>query len=141
MCSCQTQLRFLPVPSKTVFNLASLLPAHNNVRLADASELPPTWFYNCAVLEDVLAGHYSSFILQQAKDAPNTLLAGNLIRVGDDSLPHSQHWITAGQLDPHFDGFLASLLLAVLVQQGRITPLLSPWQIFLVFLDFLGTTR
>ena len=112
MCSCQTQLRFLPVPSKTVFNLASLLPAHNNVRLADASELPPTWFYNCTVLEDVLAGHYSSFILQQAKDAPNTLLAGNLIRVGDDSFPHSQHWITAGQLDPHFDGFLASLLLA-----------------------------
>ena len=138
MCSCQTQLRFLPVPSKTVFNLASLLPAHNNVRLADASELPPTWFYNCAVLEDVLTGHYSSFILQQAKDAPNTPLAGNLIRVGDDSLPHSQHWITAGQLDPHFDGFLASLLLAILVQQGRITPLLSPWQIFLVFLDFLG---
>ena len=61
--------------------------------------------------------------------------------MGDDSLPHSQHWITAGQLDPHFDGFLASLLLAILVQQGRITPLLSPWQIFLVFLDFLGTTH
>ena len=27
------------------------------------------------------------------------------------------------------------------MQQGRITPLLSPWQIFLVFLDFLGTAR
>ena len=91
-----------------VFNLNSLLPSRNNAHLSDstssnahlsdatsnnahlsdASSLPPTWFYNSAILEDVLAGHYSSFILQQAKDAPNTLLAGNLIRVGDDSIPH-----------------------------------------------------
>ena len=34
---------------------------------------------------------------------------------------------------------MASLLLAVLVQQERVTPLLSVWQTFLVFLDFLGT--
>ena len=42
-------------------------------------------------------------------------------------------------MDSHFTGFLASLLLAILVQQERITPLLSAWQVFLVFLDFLGT--
>ena len=34
---------------------------------------------------------------------------------------------------------MASLLLALLVQQERVTPLLSVWQTFLVFLDFLGT--
>ena len=47
-----------------------------------------SWFYNCSVLEDVLTNHYSSFILQQASEAPNTLLAGNLIRVGASGEPH-----------------------------------------------------
>lgn len=40
------------------------------------------------MLEDVLTNHYSSFILQQASEAPNTLLAGNLIRVGASGEPH-----------------------------------------------------
>lgn len=96
------------MPSKTVFKLESLAlsrclvhSAANGANGADgadgangasgASESEKeeaSWFYNCSVLEDVLTNHYSSFILQQASEAPNTLLAGNLIRVGASGEPH-----------------------------------------------------
>ena len=84
------------MPSKTVFKLESLVlsrclvhPAANGANGASESEKEEaSWFYNCSVLEDVLTNHYSSFILQQASEAPNTLLAGNLIRVGASGEPH-----------------------------------------------------
>lgn len=87
------------MPSKTVFKLESLAlsrclvhPAASGASGANgASESEKeeaSWFYNCSVLEDVLTNHYSSFILQQASEAPNTLLAGNLIRVGASGEPH-----------------------------------------------------
>ena len=50
-------------------------------------------------------------------------------------------WLQAGDLDPHVNGFLCSLLLAVLVQQERVTALMQPWQIFLVFLDVFGIPK
>lgn len=94
------------MPSKTAFKLESLAlsrclvhPTANGANGAsgasgangaDGSEKEEaSWFYNCSVLEDVLTNHYSSFILQQASEAPNTLLAGNLIRVGASANPHS----------------------------------------------------
>lgn len=87
------------MPSKTAFKLESLAlsrclvhPTANGASGAsgaDGSEKEEaSWFYNCSVLEDVLTNHYSSFILQQASEAPNTLLAGNLIRVGASANPH-----------------------------------------------------
>ena len=88
------------MPSKTVFKLESLAlsrclvhPAASGATGADGTsgseKEEASWFYNCSVLEDVLTNHYSSFILQQASEAPNTLLAGNLIRVGMRSKPHA----------------------------------------------------
>lgn len=96
------------MPSKTVFKLESLALSRclvhsaasgangasgtsgaNGANGASESEKEEaSWFYNCSVLEDVLTNHYSSFILQQASEAPNTLLAGNLIRVGASGEPH-----------------------------------------------------
>ena len=70
-----------------MFKLESLALSRCLIHLTPDSETQPsTWFYNCSVLEDILTNHYTSFILQQAKDAPNTLLAGNLIRVGECSI-------------------------------------------------------
>ena len=90
------------MPSKTVFKLESLAlsrclvhPAASGASGAsgangasESEKEEASWFYNCSVLEDVLANHYSSFILQQASEAPNTLLAGNLIRVGASGESH-----------------------------------------------------
>lgn len=93
------------MPSKTVFKLESLAlsrclvhPAASGASGAsgangadgasESEKEEASWFYNCSVLEDVLTNHYSSFILQQASEAPNTLLAGNLIRVGASGEPH-----------------------------------------------------
>lgn len=102
------------MPSKTVFKLESLAlsrclvhPAASGANGAsgasgtsgtsgangangasESEKEEASWFYNCSVLEDVLTNHYSSFILQQASEAPNTLLAGNLIRVGASGEPH-----------------------------------------------------
>lgn len=33
-------------------------------------------------MEDMLVDHYSQFILQVAHDAPNIIVAGNIVRVG-----------------------------------------------------------
>ena len=90
------------MPSKTVFKLESLALSRCLVHSAasgangasgasgasESEKEEASWFYNCSVLEDVLTNHYSSFILQQASEAPNTLLAGNLIRVGASGEPH-----------------------------------------------------
>ena len=84
------------MPSKTVFKLESLALSRCLVHSAasgangasESEKEEASWFYNCSVLEDVLTNHYSSFILQQASEAPNTLLAGNLIRVGASGGPH-----------------------------------------------------
>ena len=87
------------MPSKTVFKLESLALSRCLVHSAasgangasgasESEKEEASWFYNCSVLEDVLTNHYSSFILQQASEAPNTLLAGNLIRVGARGGPH-----------------------------------------------------
>lgn len=36
------------------------------------------------------------------------------------------------------NGFIGTLFLALLVQQGRLTESMSPWQAFVVLLDAIG---
>lgn len=39
------------------------------------------------------------------------------------------------------NGFIGTLFLALLVQQGRLTEAMSPWQAFVVLLDAIGLIR
>ena len=80
VCPHNLSLHLLPVIPSSLFPPKKLAPSRCNVHVTNEGWVS-TWFYNSAVMEDMLIDHYSQFILQVAHDAPNIILAGNVVRV------------------------------------------------------------
>ena len=105
-------IRIIPCISSSVFPAQRLAPGRNNVRLADASDQPPTPQYNTAVQQDSAFTSHLAFLYQHSKNCLAFKDACILLKI----------WATQRGLlrrtSESISGFLLEMLMAYLLQGG-----------------------
>ncbi|CAM9481846.1 unnamed protein product [Lampetra planeri] len=143
----QFSVRLHVVPPDNFFLPSRFHPAKNNVRPewfagktpreggsdGAAAAAPPTPHYNASVLSDLLMEPHLHFLFGVAAESPALRDAAALLRVW-----LRQRSLHAGQ--GGFGGFLASMLLALLLSTRRLSRALSSYQLVRGALHFLADT-
>ncbi|XP_072166858.1 nucleolar protein 6-like [Diadema setosum] len=132
-------VRLIPCLPKDNFKETRFAPSKNNVRrqwyrkACQEETFPPTPRYNSTILQDMSYESHLHYLFNASHDFPAFSEAVLLLKV----------WLHQRELDQGgdgFHGFLASMLVAHLLDVGKINRMMSAYQVFRNTMHFIASS-